>query len=105
MQFYKDRRFEANQERMRYILSSPYDNSLEDEVDFMIWDRNGPIINLDASARSASRVSLLFENVYFLICLFVCLFFFFQKVGGGAGSQSLPMRGSCILGKKRRYVS
>ena len=100
MQFYKDRRFEANQERMRYILSSPYDNSLEDEVDFMIWDRNGPIINLDASARSASRVSLLFENVYFLICLFVCLFFFFQKVGGGLAPSPFPCAGPAFWGRK-----
>ena len=48
----------------------------------MIQDRNGPIINLDASARSASRIFLfhqrflLFENVYFFSFLF-----FLQKVG------------------------
>ena len=42
----------------------------------MIQDRNGPIINLDASARSASRIFLfyqrflLFENVYFFSFLF-----------------------------------
>ena len=41
------------------------------EDHYMIQDRNGPIINLDASARSASRIFLfhqrflLFENVYF----------------------------------------
>ena len=49
----------------------------------MIQDRNGPIINLDASARSASRIFschqrvLLFENGYF----FSFLFLFLQKVG------------------------
>ena len=49
----------------------------------IIQDRNGPIINLDASARSASRIFLfhqrflLFENVYF----FSFLFFFFKKWG------------------------
>ena len=47
----------------------------------VIKDRNGPIINLDSVARSASLIFLfhqrflLLENVYFLI------FFFFQKVG------------------------
>ena len=48
----------------------------------IIKDRNGPIINLDASAKSASRIFLfyqrflLFENVYFFS-------FLFQKKGGG----------------------
>ena len=42
----------------------------------MIQDRNGPVINLDASARSASRIFLfhqrflLFVNVYFFSFLF-----------------------------------
>ena len=48
----------------------------------MIQDRNGPIINLDASARSANRIFLfhqrflLFENV-----CFVSFLIFLQKVG------------------------
>ena len=50
----------------------------------MIQDRNGPIINLDASARSVSRIFLfhqrffLFQNVYFLSFLF-----FSKRCGGG----------------------
>ena len=44
------------------------------------------MINLDASARSASRIFvlhkrfLIFENVY----IYIYIFFFFQKVGAGA---------------------
>ena len=43
------------------------------KLTIVIWDRNGPIINLDASARSASLIFLLhqrfllLQNVYFLI--------------------------------------
>ena len=61
------------------------------KLTIVIWDRNGPIINLDASARSASLIFLFrqrflsLENVYFLILLLL----FFQKVGG----QPLPLRG------------
>ena len=46
------------------------------------------MINLDASARSASRIFvlhkrfLIFENVY--IYIYIYIFFFFQKVGAGA---------------------
>ena len=50
----------------------------------MIQDRKGPIINLDASARSVSRIFLfhqrffLFQNVYFFSFLF-----FSKRCGGG----------------------
>ena len=59
----------------------------------MIQDRNGPIINLDASARSASRIFLfhqrflLFENVYFFSFLFV---FCFSKIWRGGGQGPPP---------------
>ena len=57
----------------------------------MIQDRNGPIINLDASARSVSRIFLfhqrffLFENVYFFSFLF-----FSKRWGGGGGGKQGP---------------
>ena len=56
----------------------------------MIQDRNGPIINLDASARSVSRIFLchqrffLFENVYFFS------FLFFSKRWGGGKQGPAP---------------
>ena len=63
------------------------------KLTIVIWDRNGPIINLDASARSASLIFLfhqrflLLQNVYFLI-------FFFLK-WTGLDPMPLPSRGPC----------
>ena len=69
-------------EYSRWVLLSFVKIVVFSEDHHMIQDRNGPIINLDASARSASRIFLLhqrflvFENVYFFSFLF-----FLQKVG------------------------
>ena len=68
----------------------------------MIQDRNGPIINLDASARSASRIFLfhqrflLFENVYFFSFLFL-FSFFFKKFGGLGKAGASPSVGPDII--------
>ena len=65
------------------------------KLTIVIQDRNGPIINLDASARSASLIFLfhqrflLLENFYVLI-LFL---FFFQKKGGPWPPAPPPARG------------
>ena len=65
------------------------------KLTIVIQDRNGPIINLDASARSSSLIFLfhqrflLLENFYFLN-LFL---FFFQKVGGPWPPAPPPARG------------
>ena len=75
----------TNQERMRNLILS--------WAHLMIKDRNGPILNLDASERSASRIFvfhqgfLLFENVYFLI-----LIYFSHKVGGPSPLAPTPAR-------------
>ena len=61
------------------------------KLTIVIWDRNGPIINLNASVRSASLIVLFhqrflsLENVYFLI-----FFFFFFKKWGGPGPPTPP---------------
>ena len=46
----------------------------------MIQDRNGPIINLDASARSASVIFLFHQR--FLKCVFLNFILLFSKSGG-----------------------
>ena len=68
------------------------------------WDQNEPIINLDASARSASLIFLFhqtflsLENVYFLILLL----FFFQKVGGPGPPAPPPARALAVYTDKAR---
>ena len=79
-------------EYSRWVLLSFVKIVVFSEDHHMIQDRNGPIINLDASARSASRIFLfhqrflLFENVYFFSFLF--LPFFFLKLGRGGGEEA-----------------
>ena len=88
-------------EYSRWVLLSFVKIVVFSEDHHMIQDRNGPIINLDASARSASRIFLfhqrflLFENVY--IVSFVFPFFFFQKVRGGEAGASPSVGPDIIL--------
>ena len=74
------------------------------KLTIVIWDRNGPIINLDASVRSASLIVLFhqrflsLENVYFLILLP----FFFQKVGGPGPPTPPPAQALAVCTDKAR---
>ena len=54
-------------------------------------DRNGPIINLDVSAKSASRIFLFYERFLLLENVYFFSFLFFSKSGsGGAGAPPPP---------------
>ena len=64
----------------------------------MIQDRNGPIINLDASARSASRIFLCHQRFLVFVFFSFLSFFFLKKLGWGGGrgeggGGGLPQRG------------
>ena len=58
-------------------------------------DRNGPIINLDVSAKSASRIFLFYERFLLLENVYFFSFLFFSKSGGPCQSFSVE-RGFCI---------
>ena len=74
------------------------------KLTIVIWDRNRPIINLDASARSASLIVLFhqrflsLENVYFLILLL----FFFKKWGGPGPPTPPPAQALAVCTDKAR---